>query len=47
MSQEKKSMVKRYVIGSILARKAISVLDQSNTSFIVVAIGPKVFQAQY
>ena len=45
--QEKKSMVHRYVMGSMVAKKAISVFVQSKTSLAVVAMGPYVFHAQY
>lgn len=45
--QEKNSMVHKYVIGSMLAKKAISVFVQSKTSLAVVAMGPYVFHAQY
>ena len=40
-------MVHKYVIGSMLAKKAISVFVQSKTSLAVVAMGPYVFHAQY
>lgn len=40
-------MVHRYVIGSMLAKKAICVFVQPKTSLAVVAIGPYVFHAQY
>ena len=44
---EKNIIVRRYVIGSRLASKAISALPQPNTALTVPAMGPNAFQAQY
>lgn len=45
--QEKNSIEHKYVMGSILARNAISVFVQPKIILAVVAIGPYVFHAQY
>lgn len=47
INQEKKNIEHKYVIGSMLAKKAISVFVQLKTILAVVAIGPYVFHAQY
>ena len=44
---EKNIMVRRYVIGSRLASKAISAFPQPNTAFTVPDIGPNAFHAMY